>query len=356
MHKRDFSFELPKELIACRPCTVRSESGLLRVPADPGAPLSDHRFRDVIDLLHPGDLLVVNDSRVIRARFYANKTTGGRVEVLIERIDAPRRARAWLSANRRITPPVKLSTPAAPVHVLSRDPANGGCYLRELKAPATWDALLEQIGEGPLPPYLRRKPEEGDAERYQTVYAHCDGSVAAPTAGLHFDTETLEAVRAKGVAVASLTLHVGGGTFLPLRRESLAEHVMHSERLIVSDELCQAARRCRARQGRIVAVGTTVTRALETAADEHGVLRPYTGETDLFIRPGWRFRSVDVMITNFHLPETTLFVLVCAFSGRRRMLDAYRYAIRRRYRFFSYGDATWLEGVRAAGLPKEVTP
>lgn len=348
MRKHDFKFDLPKELIANRPCPVRSDARLLRVPAAECDGFTEHCFRDVVTLLRPGDLLVVNDSRVIRARFYARKATGGRVEVLIDRIDTPQSAYAYLGTNRKIVPPITLSTGVAPVRVSSRARSRKDCYLLQLDPPTTWTALLERIGEVPLPPYMRRRPEAEDDERYQTVYARHDGSVAAPTAGLHFDPETLDRIRARGVDIGRLTLHVGGGTFLPLRHESLDDHTMHSERLTIGEGLCEAMRACRQRGGRVVAVGTTVLRALETATDIHGELHPYEGETDIFIQPGWRFRSVDMMITNFHLPETTLFVLVCAFCGRERMLEAYRYAIERKYRFFSYGDAMWLE--RAAAV------
>lgn len=338
MRKRDFSFDLPQELIAHYPAAQRSAARLLVVPND--APPVDEVFRNIVSLLKPDDLLVFNDSRVIRARFHARKTTGGKVEVLIERIESPQRASAYLGFNRKLHLPVTLQCGRRRVRVVARQ---DDCFTLELQASDNWDDLLADIGEVPLPPYLQRPPEPADAERYQTVYARADGSVAAPTAGLHFDEPLLDAVRQTGVRTAHLTLHIGGGTFQPLRHASLDEHKMHSERIIVSAELCDAVSECRARGGRVVAVGTTTLRALESVADADGRLSPCARDTDIFIRPGWAFRAVDVLITNFHLPETTLFVLVCAFARRERMLAAYAHAIENEYRFFSYGDAMWLE-------------
>ena len=340
MYKNDFSFELPKELVALHPAPVRSESRLLIVPDK--KPSADGVFRDVVSLLKPEDLLVFNDSRVIRARFCARKETEGKVEVLLERIVSPVQATAYLGFNRKLKLPVTLRAGRAGQWKIRVTTRTDDCFSLELDPPDNWDALLSDIGEVPLPPYLHREAEAADAERYQTVYARVDGSVAAPTAGLHFDKPLLEAVKAKGVRTANLTLHIGGGTFQPLRTADLSEHKMHSERIVIDADLCEAVRDCRARSGRVVAVGTTVLRALESVAAD-GDLSPCERETDIFIQPGWDFRAVDVLITNFHLPETTLFVLVCAFAGRERMLDEYRHAMEQKYRFFSYGDAMWLE-------------
>lgn len=340
--RSDFSFELPAELIADRPCAQRSGSRLLKVPARGG--FADLVFRNVVGLLNPGDLLVVNDSRVIRARISARKESGGRVEILIERLLDDGRALALMRAAKPLRDGARLLVGDAAVRVVGR---RGELFVLEPEIESgegcAFSQLLERFGEVPLPPYIRRPVEAFDESRYQTVYAKHPGSVAAPTAGLHFDEALLGLLARKGVQVEALTLHVGAGTFQPLRGEDLGAHVMHRERLRVPARLCAAAAACRKRGGRVVSVGTTVVRALETACDAAGKIHPYEGETDLFIRPGYRFRSCDALITNFHLPETTLFVLVCAFSGRRRMFEAYRHAVERRYRFFSYGDAAWLE-------------
>ncbi len=338
MKTSDFNFDLPAELIAEHPCEHRSSSRLLHVSAQ--GKFCDRIFRDVASLLRPGDLVVVNDSRVIRARVFACKQSGGRVEILVERLLSERRALALVRARRPLREGARLSVGGESVRVLGR---RDDLFVLASAGNCAFAELLARCGEVPLPPYIRRAAQASDEERYQTVYAKHPGSVAAPTAGLHFDGALLARLRRRGVEVAALTLHVGAGTFQPVRGARLDEHVMHRERLQVGARLCAAAAACRSRGGRIVAVGTTVVRALETAADAAGKICPYDDETDLFIRPGYRFRAPDVMITNFHLPETTLFVLVCAFAGRRRMFDAYRHAVARGYRFFSYGDAMWLE-------------
>ena len=353
MNKSDFSFELPDELIARYPAAVRSDARLLVLPA--GEAVRDAQFRDLPSLLAPEDLLVFNDSRVLRARFYASKPTGGRVEVLLERIQSPTRATARLGANRKVYLPTVLTAGDTQVHIRERD---GEYFVLELEGGDNWNELLAAVGEVPLPPYLRRAPEAADEDRYQTVYARAEaaeaadgadgiggiaGSVAAPTAGLHFDEPLLAKLKEQGVPMAMLTLHIGGGTFQPLRSESLDDNKLHAERIVITSDLCDAVEACRARGGRVAAVGTTVLRALESAADASGRLQPCNGETDIFIRPGFRFRVADVLVTNFHLPETSLFVLVCAFAGLERMQAAYRHAIERGYRFFSYGDAMCLE-------------
>ncbi len=345
MNRSDFSFELPEELIAAYPCEHRSASRLLQVSAR--GEFSDRIFHEVAELLAPDDLVVVNDSRVIRARLTAYKDSGGKVEVLVERVLDGGTALVQTQASKSLRAGACLAVGDARLRVLER---REDMFVVAVESagespgdyPGGFNGLLARSGEVPLPPYLRRRPQVLDTERYQTVYAEHAGSVAAPTAGLHFDWALLERLADRGVETAALTLHIGAGTFQPLRAESLDEHVMHEERLHVGRSLCDAVSACRCRGGRIVAVGTTVVRALETAAAT-GKIRPFDGVTDLFIHPGYRFRVSDVMITNFHLPETSLFVLVCAFAGRQRMFDAYRHAIERRYRFFSYGDAMWLE-------------
>ena len=355
MQSNDFHFDLPRELIALYPAPARTASRLLHVRADGG--LRDKNFGDLPALLRAGDLLVVNDSRVLRARLRARKEHGGAVEILIERVLEPRLALAHVRANKPLADGCTLAVGERRLRLAGR---RRGLFLLAMDD-GDFETLLREHGEVPLPPYIRRPPEALDEERYQTVYAKQPGSVAAPTAGLHFDQAMLSRLRAKGVAIAALTLHVGAGTFQPLRDDNVERHRMHRERLRVDEELCAEIAACRRRRGRVVAVGTTVVRGLESAAangagddtggsarddtddDDKCDVHPYDGETETFIRPGFRFRATDAMITNFHLPRTTLFVLVCAFAGRERMLAAYRHAIERRYRFFSYGDATWLE-------------
>lgn len=340
-HKSAFSFDLPEALIARYPLKERTDSRLLYVPAKGG--LQDLQFRDILRLLQAGDLLVLNDSKVIRARLYATKPSGGRVEILIERIVSSQRAWAQIKSNKKLHLGSKLIVAEDCCLQLVERTAELFC-LELLGATQTFDQVLETYGLVPLPPYLKRPAEVQDLTRYQTVYAQHPGSVAAPTAGLHFDTPLLEQCRKQGVEVLGLTLHVGAGTFQPIRQDHLDQHQMHKEYFNIDPEVCDAVARCRSRGGRVVAVGSTVVRALETVAHQnHGELKACTGETNLFIRPGYTFQVVDCMLTNFHLPESSLFILVSAFAGYKRMQRAYRHAIDQAYRFFSYGDATWLE-------------
>jgi len=335
--RSDFRFVLPPELIAQRPLARRSESRLLSLDGLTGA-LVDRRFSDLPGLLRPGDLLVFNDTRVIPARLFARKETGGRVEVLLERLTAARTASAQVRASKPPRPGgLLLLAGGERVDVIGRD---GDLFLLE-SLDADFGALMRLHGHMPLPPYIERPDDVSDQERYQTIYAQRDGAVAAPTAGLHFDVETLRAVEQAGVDTASLTLHVGAGTFQPVRVEALDQHLMHAEWLEVSETLCAQVEATRARRGRVVAVGTTTVRSLETASAS-GELAPFCGESRLFIRPGYRFRVVDAMITNFHLPESTLLMLVSAFAGYQQIMAAYRHAVAERYRFFSYGDAMFL--------------
>ncbi|MBB4126089.1 S-adenosylmethionine:tRNA ribosyltransferase-isomerase [Xanthomonas translucens] len=338
LKKSDFRYELPEELIAQAPLAERSASRLLLVPPAP-APFEDRRIRDLPQLLQPGDLLVFNDTRVIPARLFGNKSSGGRVEVLIERLLGGQRARAQLGVSKSPKPGARIALDAGgEAEVLERD---GEFYVLQFHVPDTLEAWLQQAGRLPLPPYIRREPGLDDRERYQTVFAREAGAVAAPTAGLHFDAPLLEALQARGVSVGHVTLHVGAGTFQPVRVETLAQHVMHREWLNVGASLVEQVRRTRAAGGRVIAVGTTVVRALESASKD-GELHPFAGETQIFILPGYRIRSVDAMVTNFHLPESTLLMMVSAFAGRERIFAAYRHAIEQRYRFFSYGDAMLL--------------
>jgi S-adenosylmethionine:tRNA ribosyltransferase-isomerase len=340
LKKSDFHYDLPAELIAQEPLAERSASRLLHVPAGE-APFEDRAVRDLPSLLRHGDLLVFNDTRVIPARLAGHKQgSGGRVEVLIERLLPGDQARAQVGASKSPGPGVRIAFDAGGhAEVLGRD---GEFYLLRFEVPGALETWLQEAGKLPLPPYIRREPGADDAERYQTVFARESGAVAAPTAGLHFDQPLLDALRAAGIGFGHVTLHVGAGTFQPVRVDDLREHRMHSEWLNVGAGLVEQVRRTRAAGGRVVAVGTTVVRALEAATGADGSLHPFAGETRLFILPGHRIRSIDALVTNFHLPESTLLMMVSAFAGKSRVFDAYRHAIERRYRFFSYGDAMLL--------------
>jgi S-adenosylmethionine:tRNA ribosyltransferase-isomerase len=336
MQRSDFRYELPEELIAQYPASARGASRLLCLDGNSGD-LQDRMFADLPQLLQPGDLLVFNDTRVMPARLYGHKQTGGKVEILIERLLDSQRALAHIRASKSPAPGSSINVDdGVELEVVQRRDD-----LFEIRTEGVdLTDLMEQQGHMPLPPYIQRDDGDLDLERYQTVYARRPGAVAAPTAGLHFEDSMLEQLSQMGVESAHVTLHVGAGTFQPVRSERLEEH-MHSEYLEVSEEVCAKARAARARGGRIVAVGTTSVRSLEAASAE-GELRSFKGDTRLFIRPGYRFCSVDAMITNFHLPESTLLMLVSAFAGYEHMMAAYRHAVEQRYRFFSYGDAMFL--------------
>jgi S-adenosylmethionine:tRNA ribosyltransferase-isomerase len=348
MKKSDFHFDLPPELIAQAPLAERSASRLLVVPPAPAEPalaaLEDRTVRDLPSLLQPGDLLVFNDTRVIPARLFGQKATGGRVEILIERLLPGNEARAQVGASKSPKPGSRIALDAGgEAEVLGRE---GEFYHLRFHVDDSLESWLLHAGRLPLPPYIQREPGRDDLERYQTVFAKEVGAVAAPTAGLHFDEALLAALRERGVEFGHVTLHVGAGTFQPMRAEDVRDHHMHSEWLNVGAELVAQVRRTRERGGRVVAVGTTVVRALESAMrrldDGSRELQPFAGETQIFIFPGYRIRSVDAMVTNFHLPESTLLMLVSAFAGKDRVFEAYRHAVEQRYRFFSYGDAMLL--------------
>ena len=336
MRRADFSYPLPEELIADRPLPRRGASRLLALDGATGA-IRDLAFDDLGSLLRPGDLLVLNDTRVLPARLRGRKASGGACEILLERLLGERRFLAQARASKGFSPGACIALPgnATAVVIARRDD------LVEFELDRAALPYFEAEGSVPLPPYVAREPDAGDRERYQTVYAAVPGAVAAPTAGLHFDRETLASLERAGVSLARVTLHVGAGTFMPLRAETIEDHRMHVERIRVSAECVDAVAAARGRGGRVVAVGTTVVRALESAAAD-GQLAPFDGDTALFIRPGHRFRAVDALLTNFHLPESTLLVLVSAFAGRERVLAAYHHAIAGRYRFFSYGDAMFV--------------
>ncbi len=340
MKKSDFAFDLPPALIAQEPLAERSASRMLVMPAG-DAPREDRQVRDLPGFLRAGDLLVFNDTRVIPARLFGHKQgSGGRVEILIERLLPGNEARAQVGASKTPKPGNLIELDAGGLaEVVGRD---GGFHHLRFHVDGALQAWLEKAGRMPLPPYIQREPGVDDAERYQTVFAREAGAVAAPTAGLHFDQPLLDALRAKGVESGHVTLHVGAGTFQPMRVDEIREHRMHSEWINVGAALVEQVRRTRAAGGRVVAVGTTVVRAMESATVE-GVLHPFAGETSIFIVPGYRITSADLLLTNFHLPESTLLMLVSAFAGRERVLAAYAHAVRERYRFFSYGDAMLLQ-------------
>ncbi|HMN65884.1 MAG: tRNA preQ1(34) S-adenosylmethionine ribosyltransferase-isomerase QueA [Burkholderiaceae bacterium] len=340
MRLSDFDFELPAELIAQHPGPARSASRLLHVRRDG---LSDLRFDALPGLLEPGELLVFNDTRVLRARLRGSKDTGGRIEALVERITSEHEALAQLRASKPPRPGTRLAFGSAHATVTGRA---GEFWKLRFDDPVL--AAIDREGELPLPPYITHAPDAEDERRYQTVYAREPGSVAAPTAGLHFDEPLLARLRERGVELAFVTLHVGAGTFQPVRVDDLSRHRMHAERFSVPAQTAEAVARARAAGRRVVAVGTTSLRTLESAASEDGRVLAGGGETRLFVTPGYAFRVVDRLITNFHLPKSTLLMLVSAFAGVERIRAAYAHAIAERYRFFSYGDAMLLEREQAA--------
>ena len=334
----DFDFTLPPELIAQVPLPERSGSRLLEVGHEVGHDhLTDRAFAEIVDLLQAGDLLVFNDTRVLKARFFGVKETGGKVEVLVERVLDARSVLAQVRASK--SPPPGTLIRLADAFDVSVGERAGEFYV--LHFPNDVITLIDAHGSLPLPPYITHAADEIDAERYQTVYARAPGAVAAPTAGLHFDTALLDRLRAKGVQFAYVTLHVGAGTFQPVRTENLAEHAMHSEWYTIAPQTVAAVAATQAAGGSVIAVGTTSLRALESAS-QSGVLVAGSADTRLFITPGYRFKTVDRLLTNFHLPKSTLLMLVSAFTGYARMRAAYAHAIAARYRFFSYGDAMLL--------------
>jgi S-adenosylmethionine:tRNA ribosyltransferase-isomerase len=335
LKKSDFDFELPPELIAQVPLAERSASRMLLLDVAAES-RQDRMFRDLPDLLQPGDLLVFNDTRVLPARLYGRKQSGGAVEILIERVTGEHEATVQLGVSKKPKEGGRIElADGSHAVVLGRDE---GFFRLRFESPQPLEKLLLKLGEMPLPPYIDRHADASDMERYQTIFAREPGAVAAPTAGLHFDEATLQALRERGVEFGYVTLHVGAGTFQPVRADDLKDHQMHREWLNVGADLIEQIRRTRANGGRVIAVGTTVVRALESASKD-GQLHPFVGETQIFIFPGYRFTSIDALLTNFHLPQSTLLMLVSALAGRQYMLDAYQHAVEQRYRFFSYGDA-----------------
>jgi S-adenosylmethionine:tRNA ribosyltransferase-isomerase len=337
MKKSDFNYLLPDALIAQKPLAERGASRLLCINRDTGQ-ISDRQFTDFIDLIHQRDLLVFNDTKVIPARLFGKKQSGGKVEILIERMLDDHHAIAHVRASKSPKPGTLIELDEG----YQCEVQGRADDLFQLEfAEANLFTLLEQIGHIPLPPYITRADDESDLTRYQTVFASEAGAVAAPTAGLHFDVAMMNKIKAKGVQTAFVTLHVGSGTFQPVRVEDLSEHLMHKEYFVVSQATVDAVRQARESGGRIIAIGTTAVRALESAS-KSGQLEPGFGDTDLFITPGYQFKSVDAMLTNFHLPESTLLMLVSAFAGYDSIMNGYQHAIDQSYRFFSYGDAMFL--------------
>ncbi|OJY97578.1 MAG: tRNA preQ1(34) S-adenosylmethionine ribosyltransferase-isomerase QueA [Lysobacterales bacterium 63-13] len=335
MKKSDFHFDLPPELIAQQPLAERSASRLLLLDAE-RASMADRQLRELPELLRAGDLLVFNDTRVLPARLFGRKESGGAVEILIERVSGTHEATAQLGVSKKPKEGAAIElADGSLARVLGRQ---GEFFRLRFESPEPLEKLLLKLGRMPLPPYIERTADALDSERYQTVFAREPGAVAAPTAGLHFDQSLLDRLANRGIESGHITLHVGAGTFQPMRAEKLEDHTMHREWLNVGAELVDRIHHTRARGGRVIAVGTTVVRALESASHD-GVLEPFAGETQIFIFPGYRFSSIDALLTNFHLPESTLLMLVSAFAGREFILDAYRHAVEQHYRFFSYGDA-----------------
>jgi S-adenosylmethionine:tRNA ribosyltransferase-isomerase len=337
MKTDDFDYTLPEELIASYPLDKRDESRLLKLDKTTGE-IQGCIFRDFIDFITPKDLLIFNDSKVMLARLYGKKSTGAKLEFLVEKIKTPRVFEAHIKANRSPSIGSEIYIETSLAKVLEKD---GSVYLLELQDDADIYQIMNEFGHIPLPQYMKREDEEFDAERYQTVYARDLGSVAAPTAGLHFSDELMQKIKNKGVDTAYITLHVGSGTFKPVQVDDVSNHKMHSEVISVSEEVCEKIRQTKANGGRVIAIGTTSVRSLETAGI-NGQIEPYQGDTEIFLYPGKKFNVVDAMITNFHLPKSTLIMLVSAFSSKENIMKAYDHAIENKYRFFSYGDAMFI--------------
>lgn len=344
MKTREFNYHLPEHLIAQKPSDIRSQSRLLHYSRE-NKNINHHQFTDILNLLEPGDLLVFNNTRVIPARMYGFKDTGGKVEILVERLTSEQQCLAHIRASKTPKPGNRIILSNADnsqkftVTVEGRD---DDLFILRSESEQSMAMIMEAIGHMPLPPYINRDDTVDDFSRYQTVYAAEPGAVAAPTAGLHFDEGLLKELANKGVESAYVTLHVGAGTFQPVRCDSIEDHKMHFEYLEVSQETVDKCLQTRLNGGRVIAVGTTTVRSLETAS-KNGQLEAYSGETDIFIYPGYELRSIDALITNFHLPESTLLMLISAFAGKDEMMHCYAEAVTQEYRFFSYGDAMFID-------------
>jgi S-adenosylmethionine:tRNA ribosyltransferase-isomerase len=341
MRVADFSFDLPDELIARYPTAQRNASRLLTLDGPTGA-LADKQFTDLFEMINPGDLMVFNNTRVIPARLFGQKATGGKLEILVERMLDDKRILAHVRSSK--SPKVDTLINLDGEHQMKMIARHDALFELELLSELTILEVLEQVGHMPLPPYIDRPDEDTDKERYQTVYNKTPGAVAAPTAGLHFDDAMLSALKQKGVNIAFVTLHVGAGTFQPVRVDNVLEHKMHSEWADVPQDVVDLIAKTKAAGNRVIAVGTTSVRSLESAAKASGgqPLATFSGDTDIFIYPGYEFKVVDAMVTNFHLPESTLIMLISAFTGVDEVRCAYQHAIAQKYRFFSYGDAMFL--------------
>ncbi|MBT1446296.1 tRNA preQ1(34) S-adenosylmethionine ribosyltransferase-isomerase QueA [Shewanella sp. JM162201] len=340
MRVADFTFDLPNELIARYPMAERTASRLLQLDGSSGA-LSDRQFTDILSLIEPGDLMIFNNTRVIPARLFGQKASGGKLEILVERMLDDKRILAHVRSSKSPKPGTEIQLDGGFTMVM--DARHDALFELSLKDDKTILEVLEAVGHMPLPPYIDRPDDDADKERYQTVYNERPGAVAAPTAGLHFDEKILAALKEKGVDTAFVTLHVGAGTFQPVRVDNILEHKMHSEWADVPADVVEKIRATKAAGKRVIAVGTTSVRSLESAAKASaGELQPFCGDTDIFIYPGFEFKVVDAMVTNFHLPESTLIMLVSAFAGFDEVLNAYRHAVAQKYRFFSYGDAMFV--------------
>lgn len=337
MKTDDFDYILPEELIASYPLDSRDESRLLKLSKDTGD-IQNCIFRDFVDFITPKDLLIFNDSKVMLARLYGKKPTGAKLEYLVEKVKTPNIFETHIKSNRSPAIGSEIYVQDTLARVLEKD---GGVYLVELIGDKDIYTLMNEFGHIPLPPYMKREDEEFDAERYQTVYAKDLGSVAAPTAGLHFSEELMLKIKDKGVDTAYITLHVGSGTFKPVQVDDVNNHKMHAEVISVPEDVCEKIRHTKANGGRVIAIGTTSVRSLETAG-QSGQIQPYQGETDIFLYPGKKFNVIDAMITNFHLPKSTLIMLVSAFADKEKIMKAYEHAIENKYRFFSYGDAMFI--------------
>lgn len=342
MQLSDFDYNLPEHLIAKTPAVERTGSRLLSLDG-PSGQLDDLHFPDLLAALEPGDLMVFNNTRVIPARVFGTKSTGGKIEILVERVLSETRVAAHIRSSKSPKAGAVLTLVGddgeqVDVIVAGRD---GDLFVVDFPVNDPVISVLERIGHMPLPPYIDRADAEEDKERYQTVYNTHKGAVAAPTAGLHFDDAFLEAIKNKGVNIAFVTLHVGAGTFQPVRVSNIEEHHMHAEYMVVDEATCEAVRATQSRGGRVVAVGTTSVRCLETAS-QSGEIKPFSGDTNIFIYPGYQFRTIDALVTNFHLPESTLLMLISAFAGYNFVKEAYRHAVVQQYRFFSYGDAMFI--------------
>ncbi len=338
MKTQDFTYNLPEELIAQEPLSDRSSSRLLTLNRQTGA-IEDKSFSQIIDFLKPNDILIFNNTKVINARLFGKKQTGGKIEVLVERVIDSKTVYAHVKSSKSPKAGAKLILEDEVIAtVLGR---KDELFHLEFDSEMTSLEILEQYGHVPLPPYIVRNDRESDKNRYQTVFAKTPGAVAAPTAGLHFDEDIIKSIAELGVEIGYVTLHVGAGTFQPVRVDDVQKHKMHSEVVEVTNDVCQKIAKAKEAGGRVIAVGTTVVRSLETAA-KNGVLTPYSDETDIFIYPGYKFNVIDALLTNFHLPASTLLMLVSAFASKENIMHAYQHAVTGKYRFFSYGDAMLL--------------